>query len=119
MGRMTRDESYAVLSDSQGREDFSGDMDFKVAGTSDGITAIQLDTKIRGLTPEMIKATLMQAKSGRAHILGKMLEAIQQPRSEMSRYAPRIITLHINPEKIGAVIGPGGKMIKAIEAETG
>lgn len=119
MGLMTRDDQFAVLSDIQGMEDFSGDMDFKVAGTSAGITAIQLDTKIKGLTPEIIKATLMQAKDGRAFILGKMLETIQQPREEMSRYAPRIITLQINPEKIGAVIGPGGKMIKSIEAETG
>jgi len=119
MGLMTQDDKFAVLSDIQGMEDFSGDMDFKVAGTSAGITAIQLDTKIRGLTSEIIKATLMQAKEGRAFILGKMLESIKEPRAEMSKFAPRIITLHINPEKIGAVIGPGGKMIKSIEAETG
>src|SRR5207302_6875040 len=118
MGLMTGEKpgQFAVLSDIQGMEDFSGDMDFKVAGTSAGITAIQLDTKIKGLTPEIIKTTLMQAKDGRAFILGKMLETIKEPRSEMSQYAPRIITLQINPEKIGAVIGPGGKMIKSIEA---
>jgi polyribonucleotide nucleotidyltransferase len=100
-------------------EDFSGDMDFKVAGTASGITAIQLDTKIRGLSPEIIRQTLYQAKEGRAFILGKMLEAIQAPRTEMSRYAPRVTTVKINPDKIGAVIGPGGKNIKALEAETG
>ena len=108
-----------MVSDIEGMEDFSGDMDSKVAGTSDGITAIQLDTKVVGLTMEMIKQTLEQAKGGRAFILGKMLETLPQARAEMSPYAPRIITLHINPEKIGAVIGPGGKMIKSIEAETG
>jgi polyribonucleotide nucleotidyltransferase len=123
MGMMSRDgkggKEFAVLSDIQGMEDFSGDMDFKVAGTAEGITAIQLDTKVVGLTMEMIQKTLEQAKSGRAFILGKMLETLPQAREEMSQYAPRIITLHINPEKIGAVIGPGGKMIKSIEAETG
>jgi polyribonucleotide nucleotidyltransferase len=119
MGLMTEGEKFVVLSDIQGMEDFSGDMDFKVAGTANGITAIQLDTKIRGLTPEMIKATFMQAKSGRAHILGEMLKAIPEVRSEMSKHAPRIFSLQINPEKIGAVIGPGGKMIKQIEAESG
>jgi polyribonucleotide nucleotidyltransferase len=119
MGMMTMGDKFEVLSDIQGMEDFSGDMDFKVAGTSAGITAIQLDTKIRGLTPEMITQTLMQAKVGRAYILGKMLEAIETPRAEMSKYAPRVTSLKINPEKIGAVIGPGGKNIKAIEAESG
>jgi polyribonucleotide nucleotidyltransferase len=119
MGLMSRDEEFVILSDIQGMEDFSGDMDFKVAGTAGGITAIQLDTKIRGLTPEIIRQTLAQAKEGRAYILGRMLEAIPQPRAELSKYAPRIFTLQINPEKIGAVIGPGGKMIKQIEAETG
>jgi len=119
MGMMSRDGKFEVLSDIQGMEDFSGDMDFKVAGTAAGITAIQLDTKVVGLTMEMIQKTLVQAKGGRAFILGKMLETLPQAREEMSPYAPRIITLHINPEKIGAVIGPGGKMIKSIEAETG
>ncbi len=119
MGLMTRDDQFQVLSDIQGMEDFSGDMDFKVAGTSKGITAIQLDTKIRGLTAEIIRATLAQAKDGRAFILGKMLEVIQEPRQQMSEYAPRVFSLKINPDKIGAVIGPGGKMIKSIEAETG
>lgn len=119
MGLMTGEDRFRVLSDIQGMEDFSGDMDFKVAGTEGGITAIQLDCKIRGLTFEMIRATLDQAREGRLHILGRMLEAIREPRAELSPHAPRIITLQINPEKIGAVIGPGGKMIKQIEAETG
>lgn len=119
MGLMTLDGKFAVLSDIQGMEDFSGDMDFKVAGTQDGITAIQLDTKIRGLTPEIIERTLTQAHDGRLYILGRMLEAIKEPRPELNRYAPRIYTIKINPEKIGAVIGPGGKVIKAIEADTG
>ena len=119
MGLMTRDDKYAVLSDIQGMEDFSGDMDFKVAGTASGITAIQLDTKIRGLTMEMVRATLEQAKEGRAHILDRMLTAIENPRDELSRFAPRLITIHINPEKIGEVIGPGGKTIKKLEADTG
>lgn len=119
MGLMTSDEKFVVLSDIQGMEDFSGDMDFKVAGTRAGITAIQLDTKIRGLTFEMIEATLAQAQVGRLHILEKMLIPLGTPREELSRYAPRIQTIQINPEKIGAVIGPGGKNIKAMEAETG
>jgi polyribonucleotide nucleotidyltransferase len=119
MGLMTRDDQFVVLSDIQGMEDFSGDMDFKVAGTRNGITAIQLDTKIRGLTPEMIRTTLMQAKEGRAYILGKMLEVISEPRPQLSPRAPRIFTITINPDKIGAVIGPGGKTIKTIESETG
>ncbi|HSV72726.1 MAG TPA: polyribonucleotide nucleotidyltransferase [Chthonomonadales bacterium] len=119
MGLMTRDDTYVVLSDIQGMEDFSGDMDFKVAGTEAGITAIQLDTKIRGLTMDIVRATLEQAKSGRAFILSRMLEAIGQPRESLSDYAPRIFTVQINPEKIGEIIGPGGKVIKKIEAETG
>ncbi len=119
MGLMTRADKWTVLSDIQGMEDFSGDMDFKVAGTSAGITAIQLDTKIRGLTMEMVRATLAQAKQGRAHILARMLTAIETPREDLSRYAPRLITIHISPEKIGEVIGPGGKTIKKLEADTG
>ncbi len=119
MGLMTRGDQYVVLSDIQGAEDFSGDMDFKVAGSENGITAIQLDTKTRGLTFEIIEKTLSQARTGRLFILGRMLEAIGQPRTDLSRYAPRILTVKINPEKIGEVIGPGGKTIKKIEAETG
>lgn len=119
MGLMMRDDDFIVLSDIQGMEDFSGDMDFKVAGTEKGITAIQLDTKIRGLTPGIIRQTLAQAREGRLYILSKMLETIPSPRPQLSRYAPRILTLQISADKIGTVIGPGGKMIKQIEAETG
>ncbi|NTV55649.1 MAG: S1 RNA-binding domain-containing protein, partial [Candidatus Moranbacteria bacterium] len=106
-------------SDIQGLEDHFGDMDFKVAGTADGITAMQMDVKIDGLTPETLAEALKQAKESRLFILGKMLETIAEPRQQMSAYAPRIITLHINPEKIRDVIGPGGKMINRIIDETG
>jgi len=119
MGLMTKGDQFEVLTDLQGMEDFSGDMDFKVAGTSKGITAIQLDTKIRGLTYEIIERTLSQAKEGRAFILSKMLEVIDAPKPNLSPFAPSISKVQINPEKIGAVIGPGGKNIKQIEAETG
>ncbi len=120
MGVITgKDGSYKVLSDIQGLEDHYGDMDFKVAGTKDGITAMQMDVKIDGLTPSMLQNALAQAKEGRMHIMDKMLAVISEPRAEMSPYAPRIITLHINPEKIRDVIGPGGKMINQIIDETG
>jgi len=119
MGLMTMDDKYAVLSDIQGMEDFSGDMDFKVAGTADGITAIQLDCKIQGLPREVMVRALEQARIGRLHILGKIAEAITEPRSHLSAFAPSIFTIEINPERIGEVIGPGGKMIKKITAETG
>jgi polyribonucleotide nucleotidyltransferase len=110
---------YAILSDIQGMEDALGDMDFKVAGTSDGVTAIQMDIKVKGLTPELLSQALAQAREGRLFILGKMHEAIAQPRAELSQFAPRVIRIKINPEKIGAVIGPGGKMIRSIQEETG
>lgn len=119
MGLITRDDRFAILSDIQGMEDFSGDMDFKVAGTAKGITAIQLDTKIRGLRREIIEATLNQARAGRLHILEKMLDTIPAPRPTLSRHAPRLITVHISPDKIGELIGPGGKNIKKLEADTG
>ena len=120
MGVITgKDGSYKVLSDIQGLEDHYGDMDFKVAGTKDGITAMQMDVKIDGLTPAMLKGALSQAREGRLFIMDKMLSVIPEPRAEMSPYAPRIITLHINPEKIRDVIGPGGKMINQIIDETG
>lgn len=120
MGVITgKDGSYKVLSDIQGLEDHYGDMDFKVAGTKDGITAMQMDVKIDGLTPAMLSVAIAQAKEGRLFIMGKMLEVLSEPRSVMSPYAPRIITLHINPEKIRDVIGPGGKMINQIIDETG
>lgn len=119
MGLMTDGERYVVLSDIQGMEDFSGDMDFKVAGTADGVTAIQMDTKIEGIPPAVLVDALAKAKTARLFILGKMLETISEPKAEMSPYAPRVIIIEINPEKIGEVIGPGGKVIKKIEAETG
>jgi polyribonucleotide nucleotidyltransferase len=119
MGIVEGNGEYRVLSDIQGLEDHFGDMDFKVAGTADGITAMQMDVKIDGLTPETLTEALVQAKASRLFILGKMLETISEPRKEMSAYAPRIITIHINPEKIRDVIGPGGKMINRIIDETG
>lgn len=120
MGVITGDnDQFKVLSDIQGLEDHYGDMDFKVAGTTEGITALQMDVKIDGLTPSMLKDAILQAKEGRMHIMGKMMEAISAPRAELSAYAPRIITIHINPEKIRDVIGPGGKMINQIIDETG
>ncbi len=119
MGLMTIGDQYAVLTDIQGMEDFSGDMDFKVAGTSEGITAIQMDTKIQGIPREVMEKALEQARQGRLHILGKITEAIGQPRESLSEFAPSILTIEINPERIGEVIGPGGKMIKRITAETG
>ena len=119
MGLMSEGDKYVVLSDIQGMEDFSGDMDFKVAGSADGITAIQMDTKIQGISMDVVKDALAQAKHARLHILGEMLKVISAPREEMSPYAPRVLIIEINPEKIGDVIGPGGKVIKKIEAETG
>lgn len=110
---------YRILTDIQGFEDHSGDMDFKIAGTTDGITAVQMDTKIHGLTEDIIKDTFAQAKKARLEILEVMKQAIAAPRAELSPYAPRITTLHINPDKIRDVIGPGGKMINKIIAETG
>ena len=119
MGLMTDGERYVVLSDIQDMEDFSGDMDFKIAGSADGITAIQMDTKIHGIPKEILKDALAEAKKARLHILGKMLEAISEPRPDMSPYAPRVFIIEIHPDKIGDVIGPGGKVIKKIEGETG
>lgn len=119
MGLMTDGEKYVVLSDIQGMEDFSGDMDFKVAGSADGVTAIQMDTKIQGIPKDILRHALDEAKKARLFILGKMLEAIAEPKAEMSPYAPRVLIIEIHPDKIGEVIGPGGKVIKKIEAETG
>jgi polyribonucleotide nucleotidyltransferase len=119
MGLILEGDRYAVLSDIMGLEDHLGDMDFKVSGTADGITALQMDIKIEGVTLEIMEKALHQAKAGRIHILGKMNEAIQAPREEMSLYAPRIETIWINPEKIKDVIGSGGKIIKEIVAKTG
>jgi polyribonucleotide nucleotidyltransferase len=121
MGLVTDPESdrFTILSDIQGMEDALGDMDFKVAGTADGVTAIQMDIKVKGITPEVMRQALTQARAGRLFILGEMTRAIAQPRAELSKFAPRVIRLRINPEKIGAVIGPGGKMIRSIQEETG
>jgi polyribonucleotide nucleotidyltransferase len=119
MGLMTDGDRYVVLSDIQGMEDFSGDMDFKVAGSAEGVTAIQMDTKVQGITHEVFVDALREAKKARLFILDKMLAAIDAPRIDLSDYAPRVLTIVINPEKIGEVIGPGGKVIKKIEAETG
>ncbi|MBU2701959.1 polyribonucleotide nucleotidyltransferase [Sporomusaceae bacterium BoRhaA] len=119
MGLVKDGENFTVLTDIQGMEDALGDMDFKVAGTEKGITAIQMDIKIQGITQEILKVALAQAQRGRTHIRGKMLEALQSPRPELSSFAPRIITMSIDPDKIRDVIGPGGKMIKRIIEETG
>ena len=115
----TESDKVVVLTDIQGLEDFLGDMDFKVAGTMNGITAIQMDIKIKGIDKPILQQALKQALDGRLHILGIMLEALPQPRNTMSPYAPKIITFTINPDKIREVIGPGGKMINKIIAETG
>ncbi len=109
----------AILSDIQGMEDFLGDMDFKVAGTTEGITAIQMDIKVHGLSREILKNALAQAHEGRMYILEQMLEEISEPRKELSPYAPRIISMMIDPDKIRTVIGPGGKTINKIIADTG
>lgn len=124
MGLVSREEAdgskkIAILSDIQGMEDFLGDMDFKVTGTEKGVTAIQMDIKIHGLSREILEDALKQAREGRIHIMNEMLDEISEPRAELSPYAPRIITIHIDPEKIGTVIGPGGKTITAITDETG
>jgi len=119
MGLILEGARYAVLTDIQGLEDFLGDMDFKVAGTKEGITALQMDIKIEGISLEIMKDALEQAKRGRIHIIEKMETALPRPRAELSRWAPRIISIHINPEDIGTVIGPGGKMIRRIIEETG
>ena len=108
-----------VLTDIIGDEDHLGDMDFKVAGTATGVTALQMDIKIDGITREIMEQALAQARDGRLHILGKMAEVITQPRGELSEHAPRYTTLRINPEKIRDVIGKGGVTIRAITEETG
>jgi polyribonucleotide nucleotidyltransferase len=119
MGLIKTDDKVAILSDILGDEDHLGDMDFKVAGTEQGITALQMDIKIGGITREIMAQALYQARQARLHILGKMNEAIQTPRTELKEHAPKIVVLSINPEKIRDVIGPGGKTIKNIVAVTG
>jgi polyribonucleotide nucleotidyltransferase len=119
MGLVKEGENFSILTDIQGLEDALGDMDFKVAGTTSGITAIQMDIKIAGITEEILSAALAQAQRGRMHIMNKIIEVIQEPRPELSPFAPRIITMEIHPDKIRDVIGPGGKTIKKIIEETG
>jgi polyribonucleotide nucleotidyltransferase len=119
MGLVKEGDSVAILTDILGIEDALGDMDFKVAGTSDGITAIQMDIKTDGLSLDTMREALGRAREGRLHILEVMQQTLSAPRSEMSQYAPRIMTIQINPEKIGEVIGPKGKTIRSIQEQTG
>ncbi|WP_150667334.1 polyribonucleotide nucleotidyltransferase [Pandoraea anhela] len=119
MGLILEGNKFAVLTDILGDEDHLGDMDFKVAGTSNGVTALQMDIKIQGITKEIMQVALAQAKEGRLHILGKMTEAQSGVRTELSEFAPRMVTIKINPEKIRDVIGKGGSVIRALTEETG
>jgi polyribonucleotide nucleotidyltransferase len=119
MGLIKEGDKVIVLSDILGLEDHLGDMDFKVTGTSQGITALQMDMKIEGITIEVMRTALQQAKEGRLHILGKMLEALSEPRKSLNPFAPRIISMQINPDKIKDVIGSGGKVIRSIVEQTG
>jgi polyribonucleotide nucleotidyltransferase len=119
MGLIKEGNKFAVLTDILGDEDHLGDMDFKVAGTATGVTALQMDIKIEGITKEIMQVALAQAKEGRMHILQKMQEAMEAPRGELSAFAPRMIKMKINPEKIRDVIGKGGAVIRALTEETG
>jgi polyribonucleotide nucleotidyltransferase len=119
MGLIQEEGKFHILSDILGDEDHIGDMDFKVTGTRNGITALQMDIKISGVSREVLKQALSQARDGRLHILDKMAEAIDKPREEISKYAPRIETIKVSPDKIKDIIGPGGKMIRSIIADTG
>ena len=119
MGLIKEGDKYAILTDILGTEDHLGDMDFKVAGTETGITSIQMDIKVQGLSLEIMKEALDQAREGRLHILGEMSKALPAKREDLSTYAPRIVTININPEKIGELIGPKGKTIRGIQEETG
>ena len=119
MGLIKEGDKLQILSDIQGLEDHLGDMDFKIAGTREGVTAIQMDIKISGITREILQSALQAANKGRIHILDRMECAIDKPREELSKYAPRIYTMEVNPEKIGNIIGPGGKIINQIIDETG
>ncbi len=117
MGLVMEGDEYSILSDILGSEDHNGDMDFKVAGTGMGITALQMDIKITGITMDVMREAMDQAKEGRKHILQRMIEFIDKPREDMSPYAPRLSQIQINPEKIGSLIGPGGKTIKMIQEQ--
>jgi polyribonucleotide nucleotidyltransferase len=119
MGLIKEDNGFEVLTDILGDEDHLGDMDFKVAGTADGVTALQMDIKIFGITREIMSKALAQAREGRLHILGEMNKVIRTPREKMSDWAPTIITMKIDPEKIREVIGKGGAVIRSITEETG
>jgi len=119
MGLVKEGDKYAILTDIAGAEDHYGDMDFKVAGTKDGITALQMDIKITGVTPAIMAEAMDQAKAGRLFVLEKMLEALPESRASISAYAPHIQTIRINPHKIGELIGPGGKVIRGITEATG
>jgi polyribonucleotide nucleotidyltransferase len=119
MGLIMEGDKYVILTDIQGTEDHLGDMDFKVAGTAEGITALQMDIKISGLSAEIMKQALEQARQARLYILGKILEVIPAPHTELKPHAPRIITVKIPSDKIGAIIGPGGKNIRSLQEETG
>ncbi len=119
MGLIKEDDEYIVLTDILGDEDAMGDMDFKVAGTKDGITAIQMDIKITGIPADVMRNALRQAKDARLHILGHMNAVLEQPRSELSKFAPQLVVVEVTPEKIREIIGPGGKNIKAITGSTG
>ncbi len=119
MGLIKEGDRVAVLSDILGDEDHLGDMDFKVCGTRKGITAVQMDIKIQGLTRQILEQALNQARDGRIHILGKMNEGLATHREELNKFAPRIFTLHVKPDQIREIIGPGGKTIRGITAQTG
>jgi polyribonucleotide nucleotidyltransferase len=119
MGLVLEGSRYQVLTDILGDEDHLGDMDFKVAGTRDGVTALQMDIKVEGVTPEIMRVALEQARAARLHILDEMNRVIREPRAKMSEWAPSIITLKIDPEKIRDVIGKGGAVIRQITEETG
>ena len=119
MGLIKEGNRFAVLTDILGDEDHLGDMDFKVAGTATGVTALQMDIKIQGITKEIMQVALAQAKEGRMHILGLMQKAMPHFKTELSNFAPRLITIRINPEKIRDVIGKGGAVIRTLTEETG
>jgi polyribonucleotide nucleotidyltransferase len=119
MGLIQEDDKVAILSDILGDEDHLGDMDFKVVGTHEGITALQMDIKIKGLSRKILKDALAQARRGRLHILDEMAKAIDAPREEMSAHSPRIVSLYVKPDRIRDIIGPGGKTIRGITEQTG
>ena len=119
MGLIKEENRFAVLTDILGDEDHLGDMDFKVAGTTNGITALQMDIKIQGITKEIMQVALAQAKEARVHILGEMQKSMAEARTEVSNFAPRLFSFKINPEKIRDVIGKGGSVIRALTEETG